>query len=414
MHRRDFLKISAAACVGSSLLGCSREPDDGIMGLALIGCGRQGRDLTTNFLGVAEDYGARYLAVCDVDINRANLAREMILKHYAEQGIEQDVKVYQHPEVLLRNRFVDACVVAVPDHNHASVALQVIRAGCDLYLEKPITFTVKEGQSLVKAVRKRRAVFQAGTQQRSSLYFRRVCEIARQGRLGTLQHVEVRLPRDGGYADFEEMNIPRNLDYNRWLGKHPPMHYTEKRVHPQLDFSRPGWMQVEDFCYGMITNWGSHMIDIAQWGSGNELSGPVKVKAQSTYEDRGIWTVHTKIEGVLEYGNGLTMELVSLSGDDSRKPGVKFIGSDGWADATRGGFTAHDREVLRWKPDPGEEILKVSTHHHRDFLESIQTRSDPVAPVDQAHRSNTVCLLLAKAAKSGKTIQWDPRRERMI
>ena len=412
MDRREFLQISAAAAASGLLWGCQRgKLDDGITGLALIGCGRQGRGLTQNFLGVGREKNVRYVAVCDVDLRRAELARKMILETYAEQGIEQEVAVYQYPEALLANRAVDACIVAVADHNHAAVALQVLHAGCDLYLEKPITFTIEEGKELVKQVRRRRAVFQAGTQQRSSLYFRRVCELVRQGKLGELTHVEIRLPRDGGMAVFEEMPVPANLDYKRWLGTKQGVSYTEQRVHPQADFSRPGWMQVEDFCFGMITNWGSHMLDIAQWGSGFELSGPTVVRAESTYEDRGIWTVHTKIEGQLEYANGLKMDLISLAPGDPRDPGVKFTGSDGWADVVRGSFEAHDRDLLRWQPEPGQEILQISKNHYEDFLNSVQSRRDPVSSVEQSHRSNSVCLLLAKAAKEKREIRWDPVKE---
>ncbi len=416
MDRREFLKFSTAACLSSSLAGCATigARRDAVMGLALIGCGRQGRDLTTNFLGVAERYHARYVAVCDVDLRRAELARQLILEYYAEHGIVQEVAVYHYPEQLLRNRRVDACVVAVADHNHFSVALQVIDAGCDLYLEKPITFTIEQGQELVRRVRRKKAVFQAGTQQRSSLYFRRVCELVRQGKIGTLRHVEIRLPRDGGVAVFEAMPEPPHFDYDRWLGSVPWMPYTEKKVHPQTDFSRPGWMQVQDFCHGMITNWGSHMIDIAQWGSGYERSGPVRVRASSTYEDRGIWTVHTKIEGTLEYACGLNMDLVSVSAQDDRQPGVRFTGDDGWLDVVRWSFSAHDRELLRWEPPIGQHLLQISSNHYEDFLQSVQRRSDPVAPVDQAHRSNSVCLLLAQAARSGHTIHWDPVKEKVI
>lgn len=418
MDRREFLQIGAAAAAGGLLWSCTSlrngRVDDGITGFALIGCGRQGSDLTRNFLGVARETNVRFVAVCDVDIDRAKRARAMMLETYAEQGIKQEIAVYQYPEQLLENRIVDACIVAVPDHNHTTVALEVVKAGCDLYLEKPITFTIEEGKELVDLVRREKVIFQAGTQQRSSLYFRRVCELARQGKLGELTHVEIRLPRDGGIAVFEEMPVPQNLDYQRWLGSRTGIPYTEKRVHPQADLSRPGWMQVEDFCFGMITNWGSHMVDIAQWGSGFELSGPTRVKAQSTYEDRGIWTVHTKIEGELEYANGLKMNLVSLASDDPRDPGVKFVGTEGWAGVVRGAFEAHDRDLLRWQPEEGREILQVSKNHYADFLESIISRRDPVAPVEQAHRSNSVCLLLAKAAKEKREIRWDPVNEREV
>ncbi len=414
MERRDFLRISAAACASASLAGCARAFNDGRTGLALIGCGRQGRDLTTNFLGVADPEHVRYVAVCDVDLRRAELARDFILEKYAEQGIAQEISVYSYPEQLLRQRDVDACVVAVADHNHTAVALDVVDAGCDLYLEKPITFTIEEGRELVRRVERKRAVFQSGTQQRSSLYFRRVCELVRQGKIGTLERVEIRLPQDHGSAIFEAMPVPEKLDYERWLGQQKHLPYTEKRVHPQADFSRPGWMQVEEFCHGMITNWGSHMIDIALWGSGREFTGPVSVRAKSTYEDRGIWNVHTRIEGEFTYADGLRMELLSLDAGDVRRPGVRFFGSEGWLDVVRGGFEAHDREILRWEPEPGQEILQVSKNHYEDFLNAVKSRKQPVSSAEVSHRSNTVCLLLAEAARSGHEIRWDPERERQV
>ena len=266
MKRRKFLKTTANAIAGgfwvSSCSSFGGHANNHIE-LAAIGCGRMGRNDIKNILAIAADHNALFTSVCDVDQNRLRAARQLIEERYAEQGIRHQVKEYSDFRKLLRNRSIDVVNIATPDHCHAEVAIAAAEAGKDIYLQKPLTYTIAEGRKLVKAVRDNKRVLQTGSQQRSSVYFRRVCELVRHGKIGELKQIEVNIGEDEGYGDGSPMEVPGSLDYRGWLGSAPYKPYTVDRVHPQNSFGRPGWMQVSDYTHGMITNWGSHMMDIA-------------------------------------------------------------------------------------------------------------------------------------------------------
>ncbi len=416
IYRRSFLKTASSALLAApfaSRLRGAENPSRPIH-IGLIGSGRQGRSLAESFFASATPAFARIVATCDLDLLRAQAVGELLQTAYRDAAVEQEIDVYQYPSDILADSSIDAVVVATTDRSHASVTIAALEAGKDVYLEKPITFTVAEGQQLVRAVRSHQRIFQAGTQQRSSVYFRRVCELVRQGKLGQLRHIEVRLPTDYGSAPHTPMPVPENLDYEAWLSGAPHAPYTEARVHPQADFSRPGWMQVQDTCHGMITNWGTHMLDIALWGSGLGNDGPVRIEAHADYEDRGIWNVHTTIEASLSFPGGVSLDLVAIERNGGSRPGVRFVGSDGWAECRRGSFEASDRSLLRPMPKSEPAILPVSSNHYRDFLLAIRDRRDPIAPVEEAHLSGTYCLLIAIAARLGRPLVWDPSKENFL
>lgn len=370
-----------------------------------------GRNDMRNLLRVADKHNAIFTAVCDLDERRLSEGKRLVEEFYTEAGHRHSIAIYHRAEDLLKDRSIDAVLVAVPDHSHASVAIAAARAGKDIYLEKPLTYTVDEGRELVRAVRRNGCILQAGTQQRSSIYFRKVCELVRNERIGELRRIEVRIPMDEGYGDPMEMPVPDGFDYRAWLGKAPYKPYTEDRVHPQADFTRPGWMQVSDYGHGNITNWGSHMVDIAQWGNGTDLSGPVQIEAEATFEDRGVFDVHRRFRARNRYANGVELDLRTLDENEEIDPGVRFIGSNGWVACERGSFMAHDRDLLRWEPGPTDISLPRSTNHHADFLEAVRARRDPICPVEIAHRSNTVCLVNLISAKLGRPLRWNPDEE---
>lgn len=382
--------------------------------MAAIGCGRQGRNNIRNFMGQEAANRTRYVAVCDVDRKRARETAVLIERLYQEKGIQHTIRVYSNAEELLDDPEIDGVQIVTPDHSHAALAIAAVEAGKDVYLEKPLTYTIAEGQALVAAVRKNGRILQTGTQQRSSVYFHRVCQLAAAGKLGQIEEVEVRIPTDHGVAHHIEMPIPDELDYTAWLGNAPHAPYTEKRVHPQGDYSRPGWMQIEAYGHGMIANWGAHMLDIVQWGLNMDASGPEQVDAHAVYESRGLWDVHTQITGTSRYAGGTVVKLMAIGEGSEQRPGVRFIGTEGWADADRGTFSASERDLLRWQPGPNDTALKRSTSHYADFITAVRTRQDPIAPVEVGHRSNTYCILHAISAKLGRPIKWAPLKESFV
>jgi predicted dehydrogenase len=385
-----------------------------LLRIGCIGVGRMGTGNMRNAINQGREHAARVVAVCDADSRRAALARDAALTMGREVfGDSQgDVRIHNDHRELLAREDIDAVIISTPDFSHAFLALDVARAGKAIYLEKPLTYTVREGQALVKAVRKHRVVFQTGSQQRSSIHFHRVCWLVRNGRIGKIREIEVFNPIDSGSGRRDPMPVPENLDYLRWMGPITDESYTEDRVHPQggdhLN-DRPGWLQITKYCRGMITGWGAHMYDIAQWGLGLDAdSGPVEIKAEAEFPDRGLFDVHTRYSGEARYANGVLLR--SGTGPVGM---VRFHGSDGWLEVERGKFKASKPEILREKPTGGIE-LATSKNHMGNFLECARAGRDPVAPAEVGHRTNTVCVLHHIAMQTGRAIRWDPAGEQIL
>lgn len=451
IDRRKFLADSVKATIGTgialniptivpaSVFG--KNAPSNLINVASIGCGRisTSHDMTS----IARYAGARIVAVCDLDKNRANAGPQAVKENYKRAinvngGLtgDWDIKVYTDYKELLQNKDIDAVHISLPDHQHAIVGVHAIRAGKDVYLQKPASLTIEEGRILSNEVKKTGRILQMGSQQRSIdpwPQFKKACELVRNGRIGKLQTVEVGLPGDPGGGNKKEMPVPANLNYDAWLGATPEVYYTEDRVHsndasPRGIQSRPGWLRCEQFGAGMITGWGAHHIDTAHWGMGTELSGPIEVwgKAAFPTDDpnyTGLWDVHGIFRTEAMYENGVHM-IVS----NELPNGVKFIGSEGWIWVTRGNYKVTDSDpaadkdgvkpidasnpkILQSVIGPNEIHLYESSEQHANWLDCIKTRKQPSAPVEVGHRSCSACLLHQIAMKLKRKIYWDPKKE---
>src|SRR5687768_8916366 len=285
--RRAFIKTSAKglgaaavasgfpAIVPSTVFGA--EAPSNRINVGAIGTGRisRGHDLP----GIWKHDQARIMAVCDLDSRRMADAQTLVNGYYATKtGKPYDgVTGYTDYRELLANKDVDAVVISTPDHWHCLNTIHAVEAGKDVYLQKPASLTIAEGRALSNAVHRTGRVFQIGSQQRSSPQFRYAAELVRNGRIGQLKTVLVGLPGDPAGDEEPEMPVPKNLNYDMWLGSTPWVYYTDKRVHPQVGYDRPGWLRCEQFGAGMITGWGAHHIDSAHWGMDTELTGPIEV-----------------------------------------------------------------------------------------------------------------------------------------
>ena len=416
MKRRSFLNSSLAIGAGLAVLpsrSWSQTKKNGTLQLAQIGCGRMGLGDMQNAmnLGMKEDLNARIIACCDVDADRATAGAVKAKHFYQDKGESKvEIKTCTDYRELLQRKDIDGFICSTPENWHALIGIAGAEAGKHMYIQKPLTYSIPEGQALVKAVRKNGVVLQVGSQQRSDIRFRQVCTIIRNNWLGKLTKIEVQVPTDRGEAHGEPSKPPANLNYDMWLGPCPEMPYIEERVHPQEGYDRPGWLQVERFCLGMITGWGSHMYDIAQWANGTDTdSGPVEIQAEGEFPDRGLFNVHVGYEGDARYANGV--EMSSRNG----KAGVKFITEDGWAYCSRGKMECSDKTLLRRQPGEDEVQLYTSQNHMGDFLRSAREGSDPVCPVEVGHRSNTVCVLHHVSMKlGGRKLNWDPVKEIVV
>lgn len=418
ISRRTALKATAGLIAVPMILPSrlfGQTAPSNTLRLGSIGTGRMGLGDMKACLnrGLEDAINARIVAVCDVDRNRAENAAREVKRIYTEklpdEG-EHKIDAYGDFRELLARDDIDGVTISTPDFWHALVAVAAANSGKDIYIQKPLTYSVREGQKLVEAVRRNKVILQTGSQQRSSANFRQACELVRNGRIGTLQRIIVQLPEDHGTGNIATMPVPENLDYDMWIGPTPEMPYTEHRVHPQKGFGRPGWLQIDRYCRGMITGWGSHMNDIAQWGHGSDTdSGPVEIQATAEFPVRGLFDVHTKFESEGMYADGV--KLIQKTGNPA---GVRFEGDAGWIFCQRGGNKADPATILDEKIGDDEIKLPVSTNHMRNFLECMRTRKDPICPVEVGHRSNSVCVITHIAMKLDRKLRWDPQQEHFI
>lgn len=436
LSRRQYLKStllgSAAWLMAPTILPASvfgkKAPGNRIQ-IGQIGFGRIARE--HDLPDTIRFESAQIMAVCDLDQRRKTAGKQWIEQQYAQKTGKSnyvDVQMYDDYREMLSNPAIDAVIISTPDHWHAQPAIEAAMAGKHIYLQKPTSLTIAEGRQLSDMVHRSGVVFQIGSQQRSQNpwpQFKRACELVRNGRIGQLHTIKVGLPGDPGGNQEPEMPVPATLNYEKWLGSTPYIYYTEKRVHPQQDFSRPGWLRCEQFGAGMITGWGAHHIDTAHWAMGTEYTGPVEIKAEAQFPAAGLWNVHGSFLAEAVYANGVRM---LVSGDYPN--GIRFEGSEGWIFVSRGNvgvtaadpvkaqtsdaFSASDLKILQSIIGPDEVHLYNSPDQHGNWLDCIRSGQSTVAPVEVAHRSCSACLLIHIAMKLRRPLRWNPVLEQFI
>ena len=440
ISRRSFIQKSAATAafisapliIPARLLGGPNAPSNRVC-VGHIGAGRiaQGHDMP----GVAGADLADVYAVADLDSRRAlsgKLRVEQLIK--GRTAPAPTISVFTDYRELLARPDIDAVTISLPDHQHAEVALRALYAGKDVYLQKPFTMTHAEGVALRDAVARTGRILQVGSQQRSwgpGEQFRKAVEFVRSGRVGNLRRVEIGLPTDPTAPDNPPEPIPSNLNYDLWLGPTPEVYYTEQRVHSQKSGpngpdvnSRPGWLRNENYSLGMITGWGAHHFDTAHWGMNMELTGPSKIEGKGEFppHDR-IWNVHGKYHIELTYPGNVIMTV-----SDELPNGIKFIGTDGWIFVSRdasqtasdpSGRTTSLKSLDASDPkllDPNGVTVQMphSLSHHRNWLECVKSRQQPLAPAPVAHRANAACIMSWIAMKLQRPLTWDANAERFV
>ena len=415
--RRQFLKGSAVAAAGflvptivpASVFGAD-APSNRIT-IGFVGVGRMGSGDMRELLGFKE---VQIIAVCDLDSKRVRNAQKTVEAHYAKQSAAGTYKgcatFGDYRDLVIRDD-IDAVCVVTPDHWHALPSIAAAKAGKDIFLQKPLTLTIREGRVLSDTVRRYNRIFQVGSQQRSDARFHQACELVRNGRVGKLHTIKVGFGTDPGTDPTPPMPVPDNLNYDMWLGQAPWAAYTEKRVHPQKDYGRPGWLRISDYGAGMITGWGAHHNDIAQWGMGTEYTGPVEIEGQAEFPRDGLWDVHGDFRIEYTYANGVK---VICADNKKNKQGVVFEGSEGWVYVRRGFIDANPKSLLTSTIGPNEIHLYKSNNHKANWLECIKSRAETIAPAEIGHRSCTVCLLGDIAMRLDRKLRWNPDIEQFI
>jgi predicted dehydrogenase len=421
LSRRDFIRFSAAGAAGAILVpstlaaavvpqrGARRTAANDTINIGFIGLGQQSRHLTGGFLSIS---GVRVVAGADLyDVKRLRF-EQRVKKHYADAGQRVDVKTYDRYEDLLARPDIDAVVIATPDHYHAIIAIAAARAGKDIYLEKPMTFTIFEGQQLVKAVRDNARILQVGSQQRSDAEFIHVANLLREGRLGKISRVKVNVgdpPAPRPY-DLPAQPVPAGLDWDRWLGPLSENFHYNEQLNPPISLDPEenekiwgAWRWYKGMGGGYMTDWGAHMFDIAQWSLGKDRSGPVEIIPPGVeWYDRLAY----------KYDNGTVMTLEQFDGG---KQGCKFYGEGGWIQVQRGEVLASDPAFLPVAGATQSELAyETNVPHMETFIRSIRSRRDPNVPVEIGHSSCTVCTLGNIAFELGRAVKWNPIVEKFM
>ncbi len=405
LTRRRFLHLTgsvaagvvAAGTIGGSSskawAGMAAQNSPRAINVGCIGLGGRGSYNMRAFMV----HGAHVRAVCDVDAAHLEPARK-------RAGLDKK-SAYNDYRNLLERKDIDAVVISTPDHWHVPVALAAVRAGKDVYCEKPLTLTIAEGRLLCNEVKRYGRVFQVGSQQRSDALFRHACELALNGRLGKLQNILVEIPpnsRDNP-LNWQPMPVPKGFDYDLWLGRACEAPYTKMRCHYSFRF-------IFDYSGGQITNWGAHMLDIAQWGNGSDHSGPSRIIGKGVFPADGLFNTALNVDVQYFYDNGVRLHCIT----SDNNPGVRFEGTKGWVHVRRGRIEAQPKSLVQEVFRPDEIHLYRSKDHYQNFLDCIRSRREPVASVEIGHRSATMCHLGNIAMRLGRELYWDPQKERFI
>ena len=412
--RRDVLRGMAATgaaaafptVIPSAVLG--QEAPSNRINVAMIGVGRQA--LYANLPPFLHSPHARVVAVCDVDRWRLRNAKKKVDEFYGNKDC------FAHPdwrEALLRDD-VDAVMNSTADHWHVPISLAAVRRGIHVSCEKPLTLSLAEGRVLAGAVAEHGVTFRTDSECRSNARMHKTAQLVRNGYIGTVRRVEVGVPsgdRAGGSA--APMPVPEGLDYDMWLGPAPVKPYCVDRVHPPKSYGRPGWMRCRDTCEGMITNWGTHTLDVAQLALDAERTGPVSVEATGRYPDAGsgLWDVLLSFKVQFIYAGGVVLDYVM-----AKSAYLRVEGDEGWIHATwfgKGGLQASDRSILRTKLKD-DDVRLPQRADKADFLHGIREKAPTMADAEVGHRTCSLGQIAHIAIQRGKRLDWDPDAERFV
>lgn len=408
LNRRSFLKRNAAlvaagtttpGVIPSGVLAAQDKlgANDRI-GIGVIGCGRRAHQLLSEVRRVTGSGGdARIVAVSDIWPKKSREWIAAYEKDMPEKGARYGV--YLDYRDLLERKDIDGVIIATCDHWHALPAIHACQAGKDVYGEKPLTLTIREGRVMVDAVRKYKRVFQTGTQQRSYLRNRQGCELVRNGRLGKIKEVlctNYESSKPASEYELRQEPVPEGMDWERWCGQTAEVPFSMNRY---LTYENPGWQRIREHSGGLLTNWGAHGLDMVQWALGTDDTGPVEIEPLGNQ-------FNSKV--TYRYANGT---LLKLATDHSVLGGGHFVGTEGEMFMTRGKFNTVPIAISKEEITDSDIRLYKSDNHMQNWLDCIKSRERCAADVEIGHRTATICHLGGIARRLGRKLRWDPKRE---
>ena len=439
LNRRDLLKTSVAALAGSSLPYWFSHPNADAFYAAnerpVVGCIGVGDRWRGGVGPMTFRYG-NVVAVCDVDSDNVGRAQEQVKKAQPNAGKDVDIAGFEDYRKILDRKDIEVVTIVTPDHWHAKIAVEALRAGKDVYCEKPLTLTIEEGKLIRKVLEETGRVFQVGTQQRSEMsanggkmpqQFLTAVALAHSGRLGKITKVQCAIGGAPTSDEIPKADVPKNLNWDLWLGQAPQTDYLqgkfgnnksypESRAHYEFRW----WYE---YSGGKMTDWGAHHVDIAQWAIGKTDSGPLSIEGTAKHPvpfEKGLPTISNRYNAASEFlvkaifpGD---IEMIIRSDTDN---GITIEGTEGRIFVSRGSLKGKPVEDLEKNPLPADAITKlykgkIPGDHMRNFMECIKDRTQPISDVHTHHRAMTTCHLANIAIRLGRKLEWDPVKEEIV
>ena len=400
--RRRFLQASAAGLTVPTILLADRErpkPSERIT-LGFIGVGVMGRYHLGAFLNMAD---LQVVAVSDVVKERREDAKKRTETHYGknQKSTYKGCDIYNDFRDLLKRTDIDAVVIATPDHWHAIPCVMAARAKKDIYCEKPMTLTIGEGKKVVAAVRANKVIFQTGSQQRTEFggKFRRAAEYIRSGRIGKVKTVTINVGDPARACDLAAEDVPEGTDWETWNGPSPKRGYNHVLCPKGIHGHFPAWRNYIEYAGGGLADMGAHHFDIAQWALGMDGSGPVKIiPPMDEKEKRGLRFI---------YANGVEMT-------HGGPTDCVFVGEGGKLEVSRGHIKSDPASILETPLGEKDVKLDRGNSQHRNWIECVRNRKDPICTVEIGHRSASICHLANIGYQLRRALRWDPVEEKFI
>ncbi len=435
LNRRNFIEKTSLAVasfgfptiVPASVFG-KNAPSNRVT-VGMIGTGRQGfgqnlqgaeqKSLGTKIPGLLDIPEAQIVAVCDVDSWRMNKAKTTIEAHYAKHAPNETYKgcaAYVDFREIIARKDIDAVMISTPDFWHVPMGILAAKAKKHISCEKPLSMSVHQGRELVDALKKYGVVNRTDSEFRSVRPQNQAVELVRNGRIGKLQKIEVSFPSDPTPVPSQaDMPIPKELNYDLWLGPMQYVPYTDMRVHTPFDIQkRPNWMRVDTYAQGMIANWGAHYFDVAQWANNSEYTGPVEVQGKGEFPN-SLWNSMINFQVTYRYANGVEL---TCHQTPTSKPSIKYIGSEGWilVDGYPGVVSSSKPSLLTSKPEKGELDLSQTLWDKTDFIDAVKTNRKTAEPIEVGHRTISISQIGLIAcqlgtAGAGEKLKWNPEKE---
>lgn len=436
MNRRHFLKNGIAAATTVSSIGIPTLVPATVFGknapsnritVGLIGAGRQGYGQNLQGSGPANSADripglldlpdAQVVAVCDVDSWRMDKAQKTVDAHYGKKmtsGTYKGCSTHRDFRDIIARKDIDAVMISTPDFWHVPMGILAARAGKHISCEKPLSMSVHQGRMLVDVLKKTKVVNRTDSEFRSVRVQNHAVELVRNGRIGTLKKIEISFPSDPPPVPAQaDMPIPKELDYEMWLGPMPYVPYTDMRVHTPFDLTkRPNWMRVDTYAQGMISNWGAHYFDMAQWANNSEYSGPVEVEGKGEFP-KSLWNSMINFTVTYRYANGLEM---TCQQTPTSKPSIKYIGSEGWIfiENYPGVISCSNPALLTSKPSGKELDLSKTLWDKTDFVEAVKTGRKTLEPIEIGHRTISISQIGLIACQISEKLSWNPEKELFV